>query len=70
MITWVTHASAAPGGKDLPNLNARRAIRARRAEAEASLCWMVRPRYIIKFLKFKLSPTWGLLAVYQVGVEE
>lgn len=70
MITWTTHASVKPGGLDLPNLEARRAIRARKSEAEASFAWLATPRHIVSFVEFKRSTTWGLLAVYQVKVSK
>ena len=68
MITWTTHASVSPGDTALPNLAARRAIRARRAEVEASFAWLTTPRRIGAFVGFKQSPSWGLLAVYRVDI--
>lgn len=68
MIAWKTHASHKPGGQSLPDLAARRAIRARRRDASATMCWAAQPRRIARFLRFERSATWGLIAVYQVEV--
>jgi len=66
VIVWKTHASDRPGSLKLPTAEARRAIRARRKEAEDAMRWGAQTRLLGRFLRFEASPTWGLLAVYQV----
>lgn len=63
MITWTTHASERPGGSELPDLAARRAIRARREKASQAFR---APRRLAEFLRFERAGAWGLIAIYRV----